>query len=166
MVWVLSGKGSFLLPWRGRGGNGKLLFGHSGSLNVPCLQGGRFLYHPVGGIRREDVEGEPEELRSLGGFGQLSDSSIPISIKQLFWVTDTVPAVRGEVWCFCRWPLVVLSVLDGIWYCFLSVPQRNPWPPSPSPKVPTDKQMYCKRDTAAKTLLFCFELSLLELSSY
>lgn len=47
-----------------------------------------------------------------------------------------------------------------------SGPQRNPWIPSPSPKVPTDKQMYCKRDPAAKTLLFYFELSLVELSSY
>lgn len=30
------------------------------------------------------LEGEPEELRSLGGFGQLSASTIPISIKEMF----------------------------------------------------------------------------------
>lgn len=48
--------------------------------------------------------------------------------------------------------------------CSLSAPQRSPHPPPP--KVPTDKQMYCKRDTAAKTLLLRFEFSLSELSSY
>lgn len=61
--------------------------------------------------------------------------------------------------------ILLLDSLSCIQY-FLPVPQRNPWIPSPSPKVPTDKQMYCKRDTAAKTLLFYFELSLVELSSY
>lgn len=30
------------------------------------------------------MEREPEELRSPGGFGQLSDSTIPLSIKQMF----------------------------------------------------------------------------------
>lgn len=54
------------------------------------------------------------------------------------------------------------EMLSGVVFSLCS-PKK---PPSPPPKVPTDKQMYCKRDTAAKTLLLRFEFSLSELSSY
>lgn len=97
-----------------------------------CREGDFFNILQVGSEGRM-LEGEPEELRSLGGFGQLSASTVPISIKEMFWVPDTVPVVRRGVWCFCRWPLVVLSVLDGIWCCFLSLfPKEIPdLPPRP-----------------------------------
>lgn len=53
------------------------------------------------------------------------------------------------------------EMLSGVVFSLCS-----PKKPLLPPKVPTDKQMYCKRDPAAKTLLLRFEFSLSELSSY
>lgn len=112
----------------------------------------RFLSCSAGRWDGKDGECKPQELRGFGSALRL----------HLAWSSVLLKPGYSDFPSPCYWKI------PGSCYLVFSpsVPQRNPWIPSPSPKVPTDKQMYCKRDTAAKTLLFYFELSLVELSSY
>lgn len=94
-------------------------------------------------------DGNSLPLGSAGWAVQTSDNT-KIGFSHLFWSSL----------------LLDFTLLYPVFSPCSPPKKKNPWIPSPSPKVPTDKQMYCKRDMQPKHCCFIFKISLVELSSY